>query len=84
MKKEYPHTSWGVSIIEDTETGEMSFQCICGGIGMYHRRIILTEGEVEQWRAGTLDVDQLVRDVCKEVARVANRIVPSIPQDEIN
>jgi len=84
MKIEHPHPSWGVSIIEDTETGELSFQCICGGIAMYYRRIVLTKDEAAQWRAGTLDADQLVSDVCKEAARVADRMVPSIPQDELD
>jgi hypothetical protein len=26
---------WGNLVLEDTETGEVSFQCVCGGIGVY-------------------------------------------------
>ena len=70
--------SWGVQIIEDTETGEVSFQCVCGGIGMYYRRIVLSSEEIAAFAAGKLDVDRLVSDICKEVPVVRDRIVPSL------
>jgi hypothetical protein len=83
MKKAYASSSWGVTIIEDTETGHVSLQCICGGIGMYYRRMIMSEAEIEQWRSGTLDIVRLVSDICKEVPRVAARMVPAIAEEEL-
>lgn len=78
MMKLLSERSWGVQIIENTITGEISFQCICGGIGMYYRRIVLTKAEVDALATGTLDVDRLVSDICKEVPAVSERLVPSI------
>ena len=84
MKRTLAEPSWGVRIFEDTDTGEVSFQCICGGIGMYYRRIVLTANELEDFRSGRLNADELVSDICKEVARVAGRIVPSVPEDQFD
>jgi hypothetical protein len=84
MNKTLAEPSWGARIIEDTDTGSLSLQCICGGIGMYYRRIILTAEEANAFRQGRLDLDQLVRDVCKETPRVAGRIVPSFREDELD
>jgi hypothetical protein len=84
MKKAYPSPSWGVTIIEDTDSNELSLQCVCGGVGMYYRRIVLTELEIEQWRNGTLNVDHLVSDICKEVPGIAARMVPAIAEEELS
>lgn len=65
--------------MKDTDRGEISFQCVCGGIGMYYRRIVLTPGEIDALKAGNLDVNKLVHDVCKEVPAIRDRIVPSLP-----
>jgi hypothetical protein len=78
MIKVLSEPSWGVQIIEDTDSGEVSFQCVCGGIAMYYRRIVLEREEVEVLATGNLDIDKLVSDVCKEVAAVRDRIVPSL------
>lgn len=78
MIKILSEPSWGVQIIEDTESGDVSFQCVCGGIGMYYRRIVLTKEEVHAIAVGTLNVDQLVSDICKEVPAIRDRIVPSL------
>ena len=66
---------------EDTDTGEISFQCVCGGIAMYYRRIVLNCNEVEALAAGRLNVDALVSDICKEVPSICDRILPSLPVD---
>ena len=70
--------SWGVQILEDTESGQVSFQCVCGGIAMYYRRIVLTSEEVAALAIGQLNVEQLVSDICKEMPTVRDRIVPSL------
>lgn len=83
MMRTLAEANWGISIIEDTDTGEVSFQCMCGQVGMYSRRIVLTDQEARDFRSGHLDIDQLVRDVCREVAHIAGRIVPSIPESQL-
>jgi len=81
MKKVTATPSWGVTIIEDDATGEVSLQCVCGGIGMYYRRVILTPEEAEELRAGSFDFDRMVREVCRETELVRERLVPSIPEE---
>ena len=80
MKQVILEPSWGVQIIEDTESGELSLQCVCGGIGMYYRRILLDPGESERLRSGMLDVDGLVYDVCHEEPRLIDRFVSTIDE----
>ncbi|HWO08458.1 MAG TPA: hypothetical protein VNN80_03230 [Polyangiaceae bacterium] len=75
--------NWGISVIEDRETGEVSLQCICGQVGLYPRRAVLTKEEVEAFRQGHLDIDQAVSDICKETDRFANRLVPPISLDQL-
>lgn len=79
MIKILSEPSWGVQIIEDTESGEVSFQCVCGGIAMYYRRIVFNSEELEAFAVGKLDINKLVSDVCKEVPTIRDRIVPSLP-----
>ncbi len=57
---------WGTGIFEDTSTGEVSLQCLCGGVGMYWQRVVLTPEEAAKARNGTLDITQMVSDVCKD------------------
>jgi hypothetical protein len=70
--------TWGASLLEDTETGELSFQCLCGGVGMYWQRVVLTPDEVEEVKHATFDADRMVSDVCKRTARVAGRLVEPV------
>lgn len=83
MKKVIATPAWGAIVIEDTDTRELSMQCICGGIGMYAQRVILTPEEVEEVRDGTFDADRLVSEVCKRTARVTGRLVPALNSNEI-
>lgn len=83
MKQVIADPGWGNMIIEDTETHEFSFQCLCGGIAMYWRRLILTEDEINQFRAGTFDADRMVREVCSESPRVIGRIAQAFPMEQI-
>ena len=71
--------SFGLEIIEDTDTGELSLQCLCGQMAMYPRRVVLSADEVEQFRTGTLDTKALVYDICHEDPRMVGRIVPPFP-----
>jgi hypothetical protein len=80
MKQVILEPSWGAQIIEDTESGELSLQCICGGIGMYYRRIVLDSEEAGQLRAGTLDLDALVYEICHETPGVVDRFVSTIDE----
>jgi hypothetical protein len=70
-------------IIEDTETGELSFQCVCGGVGMYYQRVVLTPEEVAEVRDGSFDADRMVHDLCKRTSKVTGRIVPTFPAAEL-
>jgi hypothetical protein len=82
MKRIIADCGWGNMIIEDTDTNEFSFQCMCGGIGMYWRRVVLTTDEIAEFREGAFDADRMVYEVCRETDRVVDRLVPSyLPQD---
>jgi hypothetical protein len=81
MIKLLSEPSWGVQILEETDTGEVSLQCVCGGIGLYYRRIVLDQGEIEALNEGTLDIDALASDVCKEASAIRDRIVSSLAVD---
>lgn len=70
--------TWGASILEDTETGDLSFQCLCGGIGMYWQRVALLPDEADEVRSGTFDADRMVSEVCKKTANVAGRLVDPV------
>lgn len=70
---------WGTMIIEDTDTGELSLQCLCGGVGMYWRRVVLTADEIEEFHEGTFDALRMVVEVCRETHVVEGRLVSSFP-----
>lgn len=71
-------STWGVSILEDTETGELSFQCLCGSVGMYWQRVMLTAGEAGEIRRGNFYADPMVNEVCKRTATVAERLMEPV------
>ena len=70
--------TWGATILEDMETGELSFQCVCGGVGMYWQRVLLTPEEVEHVRNDTFDADRMVSDVCKRAGTISSRLVAAV------
>ncbi len=67
--------TWGALVLEDTTTGELSFQCVCGGMAMYWQRVVLTPEEAAEVHEGTFDADRMVNEVCKKTPRVADRLV---------
>ena len=75
---------WGAYVLFDPETGEYSFQCLCGGAALYFQRVLLTPDEAAQVGAGTFDGDQMVRDVCKQTARVKDRFVPTFQGEDFD
>jgi hypothetical protein len=83
MKQIISEPAWGVLIVEDTEVGEMSFQCVCGGIAMYWRRIILTPEEIEEVRAGSFDAERMTQEVCKKTERVSGRLVEAFDLNDL-
>jgi hypothetical protein len=83
MIRTIAEANWAISIIEDTETGQLSLQCMCGQLGMYPQRVALTDEESARFRRGALDIDQMVRDVCRESPNVADRLVPPIPPNQL-
>jgi hypothetical protein len=83
MRIVHPPLSFGMEIIEDTDTGEWSLQCLCGQMAMYPRRIVLTAEEVAQFRAGTLNTKAIMYDVCHEDPRLADRVVTPFPPDAL-
>lgn len=62
---------------------EISLQCLCGGFAMYWRRILLTSDEIEAFKNGTLDLNGLILDVCKEKPNVQGRFAPSFQGDDL-
>jgi len=60
---------FGMEIIEDTDTGEMSLQCLCGQMAMYPQRVVLTPDEVQEFREGTFDAHSLAYEICREIPR---------------
>lgn len=83
MKRIISEPTWGAIVIEDTDTNEFSFQCLCGGVGMYWERVLLNSDEVQRIRDGTFDADQMVSDVCKHTPNVNDRIVEIFDTDEL-
>jgi hypothetical protein len=83
MKRIIAEPGWGNMLVEDDETGEVSFQCICGGIAMYSVRIVLNAEELSELREGTFDADRMVQEVCKKTARVRDRLVPGFTMAEV-
>jgi hypothetical protein len=83
MMRTLAEANWAISIIEDTDTGEVSFQCMCGQLGMYPQRIVLTDEEIDEFHNGRLDVDKLASDVCKEAPRIVGRFVPPVSPDKV-
>lgn len=65
-----------ILVYEDSETKQLYYQCLCGGIGMYERCLKLNEEETEEYRAGILDHDKMLRAICRENPDLENRIVP--------
>src|SRR5438105_596222 len=53
MKKTKAAISFGLEIIEDTDTGELSLQCLCGQMALYPRRVVLTPDETARFNAGS-------------------------------
>lgn len=78
MNRVISNPTWGASLLEDTETGEFSFQCLCGGVGMYWQRVILSHDEAEQIRIDPASADQMVSDVCKRSPHLVARLVDAL------
>lgn len=74
MKRIVSEPTWGAMVVEDTETSEFSFQCLCGGAAMYWTRVVLNEAETKGLLDGSLNPDQMVSDVCKQKPYLEDRI----------
>jgi len=83
MKRILSEPGWGNVVIEDTESNEISFQCLCGGVGMYYQRVLLTAEEVAEVRDGSFDAARMVHEVCKRTERVQDRLVPALPVKDL-
>lgn len=77
MKKLLSAPEFGKIVVEDTDSHEISFQCTCGQMAMYERRIVLADDEVAEWREGSLDLSRLMIQICREDPLVAHRVVPA-------
>lgn len=75
-------TSWGDQLIEDTETQQISFQCLCGQIALYFQRIMLTPDELRAIHAGEFDYDAMVRAMCKKAPSVLDRLVDPVSVED--
>jgi hypothetical protein len=83
MKKTKAAISFGLEIIEDTDTGELSLQCLCGQMALYPRRVVLTPDETARFNAGSFDAEALMRAICREGPEVVDRVVPAFPISEV-
>lgn len=84
MKCIVSEPTWGAYVIEDADSNEFSFQCLCGGVGMYWQRALLTPDEVQGLRDGTLDPKQIVSDICKQKPNIKDRLVPSVDTENMD
>lgn len=83
MKRVIGEPGWGNVIIEDTDTKELSFQCLSGGFAMYWHRIVLTPKEVVEYKSGLLDVNKIANEMNHHTERMASRIVASYSIEDI-
>jgi hypothetical protein len=83
MKRLLAAPEFGMMVVEDTDSEEISFQCLCAQMGMWWRRIVLTDEEVTEWRNNSLDLHRLMVDICSESPRTAPRMVPAFDENDI-
>ena len=74
---------FGMEIIEDTDCGEFSLQCPCGQMAMYPQRVVLTPDEVQDLREGTFDARSLAYEICRELPRAKERLVPPFDEGDV-
>jgi hypothetical protein len=74
---------YGKIFIENDETGEVSFQCLCGGMASWWRRVVLTADEAGEYRRGTFDAQRMMVDICRKWPSVAERLVEPIELDAL-
>lgn len=80
MIREVSAPSFGILILEDTETQEYYFQGLCGQIGLYELCIKMNKIEKEMFIQGKLDLNELLRNVCREEPGYKERLIPT-PKD---
>lgn len=74
---------YGLLFLEDDETGEISVQCLCGGMASWWRRVVLTKEEAEEFHCGSFDAKRMMVEICRNWPSVADRIVPAIELNEL-
>lgn len=77
MIREVSALYFGIHILEDTETQEYYFQGLCSQIGLYERCIKMNQSEKQMFIDGKLDLDELLRNVCREVPGYKERLIPT-------
>jgi len=74
---------YGVLILEDDQSGEISLQCLCGGLASWWKRLVLNEEENAEFRAGQLDTKRLMVEICRDWPPIALRLVEPIDLREL-
>ena len=74
---------YGLLFLQDDETGEVSIQCLCGGMASWWRRVVLTRDEVDEFRCGSFDAKRMMVEICRNLPSVSNRMVPPIELSEL-
>ncbi len=55
---------WGLILLYDAATDELSAECVCGGAAMYGVRIVLSPAERTALKDGRLDFQKLSKEMC--------------------
>ena len=74
---------YGLLFLQDDETGDISIQCLCGGMASWWRRVVLTTEEVDDFRLGTFDAKRMMIEICRNWPSVSDRMVPPIELSEL-
>lgn len=84
MMKIVSAPEYGVLFLEDENSGDISFQCLCGGMASWWRRVVLTSSEAEEFRNGTLDTKRMMVEICQNWPSMADRVVQAVELSELS
>lgn len=78
MKRVVSAPEYGLMFIEDSVSGDISIQCLCGQMASWWKRVVLNADEIDELRAGTLDSKRMMVEICRDSPSVVSRLVRAI------
>lgn len=75
---------YGLMFLEDDQSGEISIQCLCGGLATWWKRLVLSGEETADYRAGRLDAKRLMAEICRNWPPGASRLIEPIDLNALN